>query len=70
MAPPGQKRRAVAILWQAFFVLLFFCSFCARCYDKGKGSDPCISKQECAFCNVFISEQLSQLATSSYKSKI
>ena len=65
MASPGQKRGGCGHLMAAFDSH----SFCAQCYNKGKGSDPCITKQECAFCNVLTSEQLTQLATHSDKIK-
>ena len=35
-------------LWPSFNTR----SFCARCRDKGKESDPCVCKLECTFCNV------------------
>ena len=47
-------------------------SFCARCRDKGKGEEPCISNKEtvdCKFCNSVHPEQHMQLATPSYKIK-
>ena len=47
-------------------------SFCARCHDKGKGSEPCIGNKDtpdCKFCNSLTPEQCAQLATPSYKLK-
>ena len=47
-------------------------SYCARCRDKGKGEEPCISNKEtadCKFCNALTPEQRTQLATPSYKLK-
>ena len=47
-------------------------SFCARCRDKGKGEEPCVANKDttdCKFCNSLTPEQLSQLATPSYKIK-
>ena len=43
-------------------------SHCA-CYKKGQGSDPCILKQDCHVCSVLTTDQVAQLATSSYKFK-
>ena len=44
-------------------------SFCARCRDKGKGSDPCISKSDCQDYYVLTEDQRIQLSTQSYKIK-
>ena len=46
-------------------------SFCARCHDKKKGKDPCVEKPnvECQLCKALTPEQVSQLATPSYKLK-
>ena len=44
-------------------------SKCQRCHDKGPGSDPCVLKTECQFCNAFTSDQKSQLATPTYKAR-
>ena len=44
----------------------------ARCRDKGKGEEPCVANKEstdCAICNSLTPEQLTQLATPSYKLK-
>ena len=37
---------------------------CARCREKGAGSDPCVQgKEDCAACLLLTPEQLKQLAT-------
>ena len=43
--------------------------FCARCREKGKGSDPCISHLDWNTCNSLTEEQRIQLSTSSYRLK-
>ena len=44
-------------------------SFCARCREKSKGSDPCISHNDCPACNSLTEEQRLQLSTPSYRLK-
>ena len=44
-------------------------SFCARCREKGKGSDPCISHNDCLACNSLTEDQRIQLSTPSYRFK-
>ena len=44
-------------------------SFCARCREKGKGSDPCISNNDCTSCNSLTEDQCLQLSTPSYRLK-
>ena len=44
-------------------------SFCARCREKGKGSDPCTSKNDCNSCNLLTEEQRLQLSTPPYRIK-
>ena len=44
-------------------------SFCARCREKGKGSDPCISHNDCTACNSLTEDQRIQLSTPSYRLK-
>ena len=44
-------------------------SFCARCREKSKGSDPCTSHNDCTVCNSLIEEQRLQLSTPSYRLK-
>ena len=43
--------------------------FCARCREKGKGSDPCISHNDCNSCNILTEDQRLQLSTPSYRLK-
>ena len=43
--------------------------FCARCREKGKGSDSCISHLDCNACNSLTEEQRIQLSTPSYRIK-
>ena len=42
-------------------------SFCARCREKGKDSDPCTSHKDCNACNFLTEEQCLQLSTPSYR---
>ena len=68
MSSPGQKRGSCGHAMASFDGH----SFCARCRDKGKGEEPCISNKEttdCKFCNSLTPEQRMQLATPSYKIK-
>ena len=44
-------------------------SFCARCREKGKGSDPCVLKNDCNSCNILSEDQRLQLSTPSYRLK-
>ena len=44
-------------------------SFCARCREKSKGPDPCVSKSDCQACNVLTEDQRLQLSTPSYRIK-
>ena len=44
-------------------------SFCAHCREKGKGSDPCTSHNDCTACNSLTEEQHLQLSTPSYRLK-
>ena len=44
-------------------------NFCARCREKGKGTDPCINKNDCNSCNLLTEEQRLQLSTPSYRLK-
>ena len=68
MSSPGQKRGSCGHAMASFEEH----SYSARCRDKGKGEEPCISNKEttdCKFCNVLTPEQRTQLATPSYKLK-
>ena len=44
-------------------------SFCARCREKSKGPDPCVSKSDCQACNVLMEDHRIQLSTPSYRIK-
>ena len=44
-------------------------SFCVRCREKGKGSDPCTSHNDCTACNSLTEEQCLQLSMPSYRLK-
>ena len=47
-------------------------AFCARCREKGKGTDDCVKNpqsSDCNICNAFSEEQSLQLATPSYRIK-
>ena len=44
-------------------------NFCARCREKSKGPDPCVSKSDCQACNVLTEDQCLQLSTPSYRIK-
>ena len=44
-------------------------SFRARCREKGKGSDPCISNNDCNSCNSLTEDQCLQLSMPSYRLK-
>ena len=59
MASPTLKRLHVDTLWPP--------STIACCSEKGKGSDPCVNKQDCKYCNMLMCDQLTQLSTPTYK---
>ena len=68
MASPGQKRRSFGHAMASFDGH----AFCARCREKGKGTEPCIANKEttdCKFCNSCTPEQQAQISTPSYKIK-
>ena len=68
MSSPGQKRGSCGHAMAIFDGH----AYCARCRDKGKGEEPCVANKEstdCAICNSLTPEQLTQLATPSYKLK-
>ena len=44
-------------------------SFCACCREKGKGSDPCVSHNDCNSCNILTKDQRLQLSRPSYRIK-
>ena len=43
--------------------------FCVRCREKGKGSDPCVSHNDCNSCNILTEDQRLQLSTPSCRLK-
>ena len=65
MASPGQKRGAYGDLMAGFDSY----TSCARCLDKGQGSNLCVLKVDCSFCNILTTDQLTLLATLFYKIK-
>ena len=65
MSSPGQKHGVCGHLMASFDNR----SFCARSREKGKGSDPCVSHNDCNSCNILTEEQHLQLATPSYRLK-
>ena len=68
MSSPGQRRGKCGHIMANFDTH----SHCARCRDKGKGKEPCVSDpqtSDCQICNNLTSEQLQQLSTPSYKIK-
>ena len=68
MSSPGQRRGKCGHVMANFDTH----SHCARCKDKGKGKEPCVSDpqtSDCQICNSLTSEQLQQLSTPSYKIK-
>ena len=65
MSSPGQKHGRCEHIMASFNSH----SFCARCREKGKGSDPCISHNDCQACNSLTEEQRLQLSTPSYRPK-
>ena len=68
MSSPGQRRGKCGHVMANFDIH----SHCARCRDKRKGKEPCVSDpqtSDCQICNSLTSEQLQQLSTPSYKIK-
>ena len=68
MSSPGQHRGKCGHVMANFDTH----SHCARCRDKGKVKEPCVSDpqtSDCQICNSLTSEQLQQLSTPSYKLK-
>ena len=68
MSSPGQRRGKCGHVMANFDTH----SHCARCRDKGKGKEPCVSDPQtsnCQICNSLTSDQRQQLATPSYKLK-
>ena len=65
MSSPGQKHGGCGHLMASFDTH----SFCARCREKSKGPDPCLSKSDCQACNILTEDQRLQLSTPSYRIK-
>ena len=65
MSSPGQKHGGCGHLMASFDTH----SFCARCREKSKGPDPCVSKSECHACGLLTEDQRIQLSTPSYRIK-
>ena len=65
MSSPSQKHGSCGHIMASFDSH----SFCARCREKGKGSDPCISHNDCTACNSLTEDQRIQLSTPSYRLK-
>ena len=65
MSSPGQKHGGCGHLMASFDTH----SFCARCREKSKGPDPCVSKSDCQACSILTEDQRLQLSTPSYRIK-
>ena len=65
MSSPSQKHGSCGHIMAGFDSH----SFCAHCREKGKGSDPCVSKNDCNSCNILSEDQRLQLSTPSYRIK-
>ena len=68
MSSPGQKRGSCGHAMAIFDGH----AFCARCREKGKGEEPCVTDKDtvdCSLCNSFTPEQRAQISTPSYKIK-
>ena len=68
MSSPGQRRGSCGHAMASFDTHLY----CARCREKGKGSDSCVKEphsDNCQICKAFSEEQRQQLATPSYRLK-
>ena len=65
MSSPSQKHGSCGHIMASFDSH----NFCARCREKGKGTDPCINKNDCNSCNLLTEEQCLQLSTPSYRLK-
>ena len=65
MSSPSQKHGSCGHIMASFDSH----SFCARCREKGKGSDPWISNNDCNHCNSLMEDQRLQLSTPSYRLK-
>ena len=68
MSSPGQKRGSCGHAMAIFDGH----AFCARCREKGKGEEPCVTNKDtadCSLCNSFTPEQRIQISTPSCKIK-
>ena len=65
MSSPSQKHGSCGHIMASFDSH----NLCARCREKGKGTDPCINKNDCNSCNLLTEEQRLQLSTPSYRLK-
>ena len=68
MSSPGQRRGSCGHAMANFDSH----AFCARCREKGKGTDDCVKNpqsSDCKICNALSEEQRLQLATPSYRIK-
>ena len=68
MSSPGQRRGGCGHAMANFDSH----AFCARCREKGKGTDDCVKNPQssnCKICNAFSEKQHLQLATPSYRIK-
>ena len=63
MSSPGQRRGICGHIMAGFDKH----ACCARCRDKLKGDDPCVSKKPCSFCDVLTPVQKLQISTPSYQ---
>ena len=53
MASPGQKQGLCGLLMAGFDTH----TYCARCRDQGTFIDPCITQEDCQFCNFLTKDQ-------------
>ena len=65
MSSPAQKHGSCGHIMASFDSH----NFCARCREKGKGSDPCVLKNDSNSCNILSEDQCLQLSTPSYRLK-
>ena len=63
MSSPGQRRGACGHVMALFDLH----TKCARCREKGIGSDDCVLKKPCSICENLTEDQKAQLATPKYK---
>ena len=63
MASPVQKHDSCGHVMATFDLP----TKCACCHDKGIGTDPCVSKNDCKYYKSLTSDQRWQLPTLSYK---